>query len=571
MRRAGDELGGYLLLRSLGSGGMGTVYEALDADHRHVALKLLHPHIGADPAARDRLRREVETLHRVRHAGVARLLDAEADSDEAFVVTELVDGRTLDAVVRDDGTFGGADLADLAHGLADALGAIHRTGVVHRDVKPPNVMLTADGPVLIDFGISQILEESERVTQTGMVTGTPGYLAPEVVAGRPASVEADWWAWAAVVAFAATGRPPFGRAAMQVTLQRVARGVVDLVGLPTDLSRALRAALDPDPARRLSPEGLLAVLDGDLSPLDGVELPDPLPSSPATAPPPPPATVPPPPPATVPPPPPATVPPPPPATAPPPPPPRGATTATLPGGSVPAYGRAAIPLAGPFPPAVIPGAVVGPPLPGPWPEGGESAPAEVARPRRRALVAGLWISGTAAAAVWPGVVALVTVVTMVLVGAVGAGVRATRVRRSRAGARRSDLPVAVLVAPWHLLRSVLVVALSLLPGALMGGAVWLVGWLVATGGAGSLASAGGAAQAIVAAATFAAASAAMWLAPTGSLLRLGAKEVGDIALPRGGVDGVVLVLGIVVVLVVAGVVVLVGVAPDYVPFASSAT
>ncbi|WP_418606826.1 serine/threonine-protein kinase [Georgenia sp. SUBG003] len=254
------EVGGYRLLRRLGAGGMGTVHEAVDADGRRVALKLLHPHIGTDPQARRRLAREVSLLHRVRDAGVARVLDAEVEDAEAFVVTELVDGPTLEEDVAADGPFSPDELSNLAHGLSEALRAIHAVGVVHRDLKPGNVMMSEQGPVVIDFGIAQVADDA-RLTQTGMVTGTPGYLDPEVIAGAEPGPECDWWGWAAVLVFAATGRPPFGRGPTGVVLARVATGQVDVDGLPELTARALRAALDPDPARRLDPDGVLAVLD----------------------------------------------------------------------------------------------------------------------------------------------------------------------------------------------------------------------------------------------------------------------------------------------------------------------
>ena len=125
MKRTGEVLGGYVVSGWLGSGGMGTVYDVIDADGRHVALKLLHPHLGADPVARARLRREVETLQRVRHRGVARVLDSETDSDEAFVVTELIDGVTLDSRVRDHGPLALREVAELGRGLMAALVALY--------------------------------------------------------------------------------------------------------------------------------------------------------------------------------------------------------------------------------------------------------------------------------------------------------------------------------------------------------------------------------------------------------------------------------------------------------------
>lgn len=183
---------GYRLLRRIGAGGMGTVHEALDADGNRVAVKVLHPAIAADPAARERLRREVALLHRVRGQGVARVLDAEVDGVTAFVVTELIDGPTLEEEVRENGPLEPDELAGLAHGLADGLHAIHTAGVVHRDLKPGNVMLSPDGPVIIDFGIAQVADDV-RLTQTGLVTGTPGYLDPDVIAGNDPGPAGGRW------------------------------------------------------------------------------------------------------------------------------------------------------------------------------------------------------------------------------------------------------------------------------------------------------------------------------------------------------------------------------------------
>ncbi|HHW83998.1 MAG TPA: serine/threonine protein kinase, partial [Actinomycetales bacterium] len=242
-----DEIGGYRLVRRLGAGGMGTVWEALDAEDRPVALKLLHPHISNDPGARARLEREVALLHRVRGPRISRVLDAEVEAAEAFVVTELIDGLTLDDDVRTRGPFAPHELSALARGLAEALDSIHSVGVVHRDLKPSNVMISATGPVIIDFGIAQVADDV-RLTQTGMVTGTPGYLDPQVADGAPPSARGDWWAWAAVLVFAATGRQPFGTGPNVAIFQRLHTGSVDVEGLEPDTARALRAALRPDPA-----------------------------------------------------------------------------------------------------------------------------------------------------------------------------------------------------------------------------------------------------------------------------------------------------------------------------------
>nr|WP_297426592.1 serine/threonine-protein kinase [uncultured Actinotalea sp.] len=248
----GTEIGGYRVLGPLGRGGMGSVYRAVDADGVAVAMKVLHPHLAADDAHRERLRREVANLQRVRHPAVARVLDAEIDADDAFVVTELVDGTDLAARVRDEGPLAGAALADLAARLREALEVVHAAGVLHRDLSPGNVVLSPRGPVLIDFGIAQAVEDA-RVTATGLVAGTPGYLSPEMVRGDEPTAAADWWGWAAVLAFAATGRPPFGTRPLAAVLARVESGESDLAGLDPRTTAALRSALAVDPARRAEP------------------------------------------------------------------------------------------------------------------------------------------------------------------------------------------------------------------------------------------------------------------------------------------------------------------------------
>jgi predicted Ser/Thr protein kinase len=253
-------VGPYRLVQRLGEGGMGVVHLALDGDGRAVALKVLRPHVALDPDARRRLGREVSTLRRVRHRSVAEVLDADVDGDLPYLVTRFVPGRPLDRQVRDHGPLGGDQLAHVGRVLADALRVIHGAGVIHRDVKPANVMLLDSDPVLIDFGIAHVAEES-RLTSTGLVMGTPGYLSPEVVSGDPVSPCTDWWGWGATLAFAATGRAPFGTGPIEVVLDRVRRGAADLDGVAPGLRKVLTAALAVDPRARPSPEVLIAGLD----------------------------------------------------------------------------------------------------------------------------------------------------------------------------------------------------------------------------------------------------------------------------------------------------------------------
>lgn len=271
----GGVLGGYRLVRQIGAGGMGAVWQAQDEAGAAVAIKVLHPALAADPAARRRLEREARVLARVRDPRVARVVDVESgDADAAagrtpvaFVVTELVDGPTLQAEVDEGGPYDpradALPLAELARGTADALAAVHAAGVIHRDLKPSNVMLGPDGPVLIDFGIAQVAGDS-RLTLTGQVTGTPGFIPPEVLSGQEPGPQGDWYAWAGVMLFALTGVPPFGRGGWQTVFQRVYAGQVELGDLPRtdpDLAGLLARALAPDPARRAGVGEVLSALE----------------------------------------------------------------------------------------------------------------------------------------------------------------------------------------------------------------------------------------------------------------------------------------------------------------------
>jgi predicted Ser/Thr protein kinase len=247
----GDKLGPYRLLERLGEGGMGVVYLAADPDHRKVAVKALRPAVAADPNARRRLAREVETMRRVRSPYVAEVIDADVSCDPPYIVTRYVSGQTLEDVVSAGGPVTGQALARLASGLAQAMAAVHAAGVVHRDLKPGNVMIARGEPVVIDFGIAQV-PDSTRLTQTGMFMGTPGYLAPEVIEGQQSGPASDVHSWGATVAFAATGRPPFGTGGFETIFYRIINGQPDLNGFPAPLLSLVAQALSRDPARRPS-------------------------------------------------------------------------------------------------------------------------------------------------------------------------------------------------------------------------------------------------------------------------------------------------------------------------------
>ncbi|MGW5265337.1 serine/threonine-protein kinase [Microbispora sp. NPDC004025] len=242
-------VGPYALQERLGRGGMGEVYLAVGRRGDSVAVKMLRDPIENDPDARLRLEREVRALRRVESPYVAQVLDADLSGDRPYLVMEYIEGENLLDAVRRRGPLQESRLIMLAQGLAAALAIIHAAGVVHRDVKPANVLLGEDGPVLIDFGIAQVLDAT-RVTMTGTFLGTPGYCAPEVFSDETVGEPADVHGWAATVAFAATGRPTFGRGTAESQMYAVLNGKADLVGVPAALLPLVRAALHRDPARR---------------------------------------------------------------------------------------------------------------------------------------------------------------------------------------------------------------------------------------------------------------------------------------------------------------------------------
>lgn len=485
----GTELGGYRILAPLGAGAMGAVHRAVDGGGSQVALKLLHPHVVSDPDARERLRREAAALRRVRHPGLAQVLDLEIDSSEAFLVTELIDGPDLDRWVQDRGPLTSDHLADVAERLRSAVRAVHAAGVVHRDIKPSNVLLTPEGPVLIDFGIA-FADDDARVTRTGFVVGTPGYVAPELLDGAEASPTTDWWGWAATLAFAATGRPPFGERPLEVVLARVRSGAPDLAGLDPDLAWALASALVVDPQQRTPPEQVVQVLRGESvtpggSTDDGRAGPQP-----------------------------------------------GAATAVLPVESTAGHPTADTAVLPPIDTTAVPppaaSAVTDAPVTDtavqvtdtavqpewqpeqhwvhdpqrpapppwapqqPWPTGDSAEPwpfppapsvptgPPVAPRRTGTLLALLTVAAVAGASHFL-LTGVAVVAGLLIAHATGLGVDALHVRRLRRGPRRSDLWRSVLLAPWYLLRALV----GVLPGVVVGvsaavitaGLLW---WPIAT-------------------------------------------------------------------------------------------
>src|SRR5699024_2102143 len=244
----------------LGQGGMGIVHLALDERGRAVAIKVLRAHVAHDEDARARLSREVDTLARVRSRRIAPVFDADLEAEQPYIVTRYVPGPSLEQYVHEQGPLDAQQLLSLARGLAEALRAIHGVGVIHRDLKPGNVLMLDGEPVVIDFGIAHIADTS-RMTMTGLVMGTPGYLSPELVEGGHVTPATDWWGWAATLVFASTGRSPFGRGGMEAILSRVARGEADLRDVDPDLAPLLHAALTPDPELRPDADEVIAALE----------------------------------------------------------------------------------------------------------------------------------------------------------------------------------------------------------------------------------------------------------------------------------------------------------------------
>ncbi|CAM3766139.1 non-specific serine/threonine protein kinase [Nocardioides zeicaulis] len=244
-------MGGYTLRARLGEGGMGVVHLGQKPGERPVAIKVLRPHVVGDDEARRRLAREVSSLSRIRSRRVAEIVDADPWGEIPFVATRYVPGLSLHDHVQEEGPLDGEDLLWFADCLAEALDAVHSVGVLHRDVKPSNVIMEGRTPILIDFGLARVAEDS-RITMNGWLLGTPGYLAPEILYGDDATAASDVHAWAATVAYAGTGRAPFGRGPSVAIMDRVRRGEHDLTGLDPLVLDLVEEALAPDAADRPS-------------------------------------------------------------------------------------------------------------------------------------------------------------------------------------------------------------------------------------------------------------------------------------------------------------------------------
>ncbi|GIJ47772.1 hypothetical protein Val02_46580 [Virgisporangium aliadipatigenens] len=259
--RPGDptRIGDHRIVGRLGEGGMGVVHLGHTPGGRPVAVKVVRERFARDAEYRARFRREAVLAKAVTGAFTAAVLAVDADAPAPWLATAFLPGPTLRRAVAARGALAPAAVRALAAGLAEALADIHRVGVVHRDLKPANVILTADGPRVIDFGIARAADVT-AITHHGTFVGTPGFMAPEQLTAAGASAASDLFALGALVAFAATGREPFGTGDAASKLVRAARGEVDLSGVDDVFVRGLvGACVAPVPGRRPSAR---EVLDG---------------------------------------------------------------------------------------------------------------------------------------------------------------------------------------------------------------------------------------------------------------------------------------------------------------------
>ncbi|MFB7469424.1 protein kinase [Kitasatospora sp. NPDC056184] len=258
------QVGEYRLLRQLGAGGMGRVYLGRTAGGRTVAVKVVRGDLAGDAEFRARFRQEVAAARLVGGTWTAPVLDADTEGGHPWVATGYVAGPALTEAVREFGPLPEPAVRALGVGLSEALAQVHGLGLVHRDVKPSNVLLTLDGPRLIDFGIARALDSATALTQSGQVFGSPGFMSPEQANGLPAGPASDVFSLGAVIAYAATGRMPFGAGvSAPVLLYRVLHEEPDLSGLAGPLSALVRDCLAKDPSARPTPGRLRERLDGD--------------------------------------------------------------------------------------------------------------------------------------------------------------------------------------------------------------------------------------------------------------------------------------------------------------------
>jgi Protein kinase domain/VHL beta domain len=259
--RPGDPraMGPYRLTGWLGGGGMGEVYLGRSAGGRPVAVKVIRAEFASDPEFRTRFRREVAAARRVNGLYTATVADADTEGAVPWLATAYLPGPSLEAAVTRHGALPGRSVLALAAGLAEGLAAVHAAGLVHRDVKPSNVLLAADGPRLIDFGVAWDAQ-STVLTAAGTLFGSPEYLSPEYATGQDFGPPTDVFSLGAVLAYAATGRPPFAGTSLDTVISAIVHRAPDLTGAPARARPVIEWCLAKDPAARPTPGELVARL-----------------------------------------------------------------------------------------------------------------------------------------------------------------------------------------------------------------------------------------------------------------------------------------------------------------------
>ncbi|MGW3949525.1 protein kinase domain-containing protein [Streptomyces sp. NPDC004752] len=251
------QVGPYRLLMRLGEGGMGQVYLGRSPGGRTVAVKLVHAGLVGAPGFRERFAREVRASQAVSGTGTAPVVAADPDAVVPWLASAYIPGPSLAEAVHRHGPLPEASLWRLLSGLTEALEVVHASGLVHRDLKPSNVLLSLDRPLLIDFGIARAADGA-ALTGAGLVVGSPGYMSPEQAEGREATAASDVFSLGAVLAYAATGRDPFGGGSGPESLYRIVHHEPNLTGLPDAFAAIVRECLAKSPEHRPSPTALRA-------------------------------------------------------------------------------------------------------------------------------------------------------------------------------------------------------------------------------------------------------------------------------------------------------------------------